>query len=56
MTVRSGEFVVEHLTKNRTGEPIDDDQIQPNGVDLIVGDLLWSARNRSATESRGGWA
>jgi len=40
MTVRSGEFVVEHLTKNRTGEPIDDDQIQPNGVDLTVGDLL----------------
>ena len=26
MTVRSGEFVVEHLTKNRTGEPIDDEQ------------------------------
>jgi len=35
----SGTFVAEYLEKRESGEPIPDDQIQPNGVDLTVGEV-----------------
>ncbi|MFB6090860.1 MAG: deoxyuridine 5'-triphosphate nucleotidohydrolase [Halobellus sp.] len=34
---RSGSFVADHI------DPVDDDQIQPNGVDLTLGDVLEQA-------------